>query len=135
MNILSLFSNTLSPIKDMYVSRQDRKILAETSKAKLLMAKQDGNQQIQLSQAEWESLALRGNEDSWKDEYVTITMTLWIWLIFVGSLVAAFTGKTEILDGTISALKVVKELNIDVGFLTEVVVLAAVGHKAIKKLL
>lgn len=105
-----------------------------SAEAKLQMAKLTGEQNITLTDAEWEAISVQSNNDSWKDELVTITFVLPIWSIMIGCIYVAFTGEKALLDGTIKGIEVLQKLGIDFGELTYIVVLAAVGIKATRKL-
>ncbi len=105
-----------------------------TAEAKLQLAKQAGEHNITLTDAEWEALSVQSNNESWKDELVTVTFVLPIWSIMIGCIYVAFTGETALLDGTIKGIEVLHTLGIDFGELTYIVVLAAVGIKATRSL-
>lgn len=99
----------------------------------------DGYQQRkareQEAKAAWESAAGRSMENGWKDEYVTVIITLPILQSFVGNLWYAFTGNSKILEAQRTFLADMGELmKTDYGELMLIVVLAAVGIKGIKSL-
>jgi len=114
--------------------KQDRKMAESTAQAKLVQSKQDNNAAIQFTDGEWEALSKKGENETWKDEYVTIIITLPIPLILLGAIVAAFTGDTKLLDGVNTGIANLAALGLDMGELMFVVVLAAVGIKGFKSL-
>ena len=128
------FTKIISSATSYFVKREDRKQMKVTAEAKLQMAKLTGEQNITLTDAEWEALSVQSNSESWKDELVTVTFVLPIWSIMIGCIYVAFTGETALLDGTIKGIEVLHTLGIDFGELTYIVVLAAVGIKATRSL-
>lgn len=114
--------------------RQDRKMAESSAQAKLVQSKQDNNAAIQFSDSEWEALSKRGENESWKDEYVTIIITLPIPLILIGAIAAAFTGDTKLLEGVNTGIANLAALGLNMGELMYIVVLAAVGIKGFKSL-
>lgn len=98
-----------------------------------------GYQERRLTEAKarqaWEQAAGRSMENGWKDEYVTVIITLPILQSFVGNLWFAFTGKSEILAAQDAFLAQMGQMmETPYGELMFVVVLAAVGIKGIKSL-
>ncbi len=132
--LTAFFTSLISPVTSYFVKREDRKQMKVSAEAKLQMAKLTGEQNITLTDAEWEAISVQSNNDSWKDELVTITFVLPIWSIMIGCIYVAFTGEKALLDGTIKGIEVLQKLGIDFGELTYIVVLAAVGIKATRKL-
>ena len=65
---------------------------------------------------------------TWKDEYVTVSIVSIINIIMVGGIASAF-GYPELIDGMVIALTKLAELGLDIGFLVTAVVLAAIGMK------
>nr|VFK12031.1 MAG: hypothetical protein BECKLPF1236B_GA0070989_10298 [Candidatus Kentron sp. LPFa] len=63
-------------------------------KAITLQKKTEMLQQRDASDAEWENTALRGAQDSWKDEYLTVIFTLPFILLLIGALFPS-TGITD----------------------------------------
>lgn len=119
----------IGPVTSFLGKRSDRKQAKETATAKLQMAKVTGKQDLQMTDAEWEAMSLATQNDSYKDEYLTVVITSPILLIIVGSVYGAWTGDPRIMDGTLAALAALKDLGIDMGELMYVVVLAGVGLK------
>lgn len=129
MSIMSVFSSLVSPVANAYKAHQERRANEEAAKAKLQLAKTDGEYKIQLTDAEWEALAVKGTESSWKDEYVTLVITSPLIGIFVGSLWFAVTGDETLLAGVNMGIANLTALGVDYGEVMAVVVYAAVGLK------
>lgn len=119
----------ISGISGYFERKQKAKTAAASAQAKLAMKKETGDQNITLTDAEWESISARGLQDSWKDEYVTIIITSPIVGVLGGSVWYAFTGNQNLLDGTLNGIRELKELGLDFDVLTTAVVFAAIGLK------
>lgn len=120
-----------------FSKKQEIKSAKQTAEAKLAQAKTDGNFHLQLSDREWEALAVKGTQDSWKDEYVTILITSPIALILLGAVLTAFgvDAGPKLLTGAKDGIKELTTLGMDYGFVLSAVVLAAIGLKVGKKFL
>lgn len=127
--LTSFFGSVAKPIAGAYKSRQDRKQALETGKAKLAMARQDSSYKLDLKVAEWEAVSKENEKDSWKDEYVTIIITSPFVLLFVASMVSGYTGDMRYIDSVNAGIESLKSLDINLGELLKIVVLAAVSIK------
>ncbi len=123
----------VKPVTDLVKNNQDHKAAHRAAVDKIRAATVEGAQNLELTDAEAEALRWENEQDGWKDEYVTIVITAPIALIIIGAVAAAF-GHPEVLTGATTALKELKNVDIDLGFLMEAVVLAAVGLKVWRKL-
>ena len=128
-SLRDIFGGLVKPLSDAYTKKQDRAIAKESAKAKIAMKKVDGEHEVVMTDAEWEALAKTTEDNTWKDEYVTVIITMWMPLIFLGAIVSTVTGDSSVMDGVNLGLQQIKETGIDMGDLTYVVVLAAVGLK------
>lgn len=114
----------------LFKGRQERKKIKVQAEAKLKL-----NQQ--LSDSEWEALGVQAGMDSWKDEYITVVVTLPIPLIFIGNIVAIFSPEAgqAVLKANTDALQQLGDLmETPYGTLILWVALAAVGIKGYKAL-
>ncbi len=105
----------------------------ERAVAKLKQSKQEGQQHIILTDAEGEAMLSNGLAGSWKDEYVTIVITFPIVLIMLGTLYFAFTQDDRMLQAGVESIKALESAGVDMGFLMEAVVLAAISLKIWRK--
>lgn len=128
---LTIISSLVSGVTGYFTKKQDNKAATKSATAKLAQTKEGGRQKLKLTDAEWESLAVRATQDSWKDEYVTLIITAPILMILIGSLSASlgFEHGPLVLAGALSGIVALKELGMDYGFLVNSVVLAAIGLK------
>lgn len=133
MSVLSAVTGVLSglaaPVAGVLNKRTERKAAREAAQAKAVMQKQAGQTEITLTDAEWESLSVQGQDQTWKDEYVTVLVTAPIALVIVGAVAMGF-GEPRILEGAkLGAQVLVEDLGLDYATLAIAVVLAAVGLK------
>ena len=120
--VMALFQ----PIADIINKRQERKLAAETAKAKLKQSQADSEYKVEFTDQEWEALAIQQTQNSWRDEYATVSVLSVFNIVVLGGLLAAF-GHPEVLTGIGIAMKALTDSGVDVGFLMEAVVLSAVG--------
>jgi hypothetical protein len=130
MDPISAISGAVKGVTDLFNKKTERKLANDAIKGKLAQAKINGDHEVTLKDAEWESLSVQGQGETWKDEYVTVLVTLPLVAILCGGVYFAFSGDSRLLDGTIEALARLKELGVDMGELMYIVVIAAVGLKA-----
>jgi hypothetical protein len=115
-----------APVADIINKRQDRKIAREAANAKLAQARNDDVQEINLNKDEWEHLQVEGMSNTWKDEYVTVSIVSVLNLIVFGGIASAF-GYPQILQGIGEAMVALSAAGVDMGFLMEAAVLAGLG--------
>lgn len=126
--LTDIVGGVVKPVTDVLQAKEKRKQAKEEGLNAINKARVDGENSLNLTDAQWEALTAQGNADSWKDEYVTVTMTAWIWLALVGAIASAY-GKPEILIGVKTFVEFCTANAVDLGFLTVTVVTAAVGLK------
>ena len=100
-----------------------------------LKNRSDRKAKEQQANAAWEAAMGRSMESGWKDEYVTVVITLPLWQIFIGNMYAALTGDTRIILASEKSLQDIGAMmGTPYGDIMMVVVLAAVGIKGLKAL-
>ena len=129
--IKAIFDTVASPISKAYQSKQKRKQSAESAKAKIQLAKQTSEFKLELNDDEWEALSKKNENETWKDEYVTIIITSPFVLLFVASIISGWTGDMRYLDAVNLGISNIKDLDVDLGKLMYLVVLAAVSIKGV----
>ena len=134
--IAGLAGPVVKGIAGYFTKKQDIKKAKVTASAKLALKKETGDQEITLSDAEWEAIGQKGMGETWKDEYVTIIITGPIVGVLVGAVWAAFTvseelpnGNDKLLTGTLKGIEQLNALGLNWDTLTMAVVFAAIGLK------
>jgi hypothetical protein len=123
----------ISPITDLLKQRGERKMAKETAAAKLSQAKVDNDYKLEFTDQEWEAISAAKLSETWRDEYVTLSVGSILNIIVVGGLLTAF-GHPEVLSGIVIAINALAAIGVDIGFLLEAVVLAALGLSVWRKL-
>jgi len=134
MWITSVLSTLVSPLVDGFKAVQSRKKAKESAKAKLKMAKQTGDYNLQMTDTEWEALGKNSEKDSWKDEWVTLVLTLPIPVIFFAAIASAYTGNSAFVDAVKSGVEAILTLMPNFHDVLEIVVYAAVSIKGVSSL-
>ena len=124
----SIASGLIKPVTDLLMKKQERKQAKQSAAAKLLQTKQDGVQSLEMTDAEWEEVSTSLQGDTWKDEYVTVSVMSLVNLIIVGGVASAF-GYPQVLEGTTIAIQALRDVGLDVGTMVLAVVFAAIGLK------
>jgi hypothetical protein len=132
MGIKDIISGLFKPVADIFSKREDRKAAQEAAAAKLKMASAEGQQTIELNKDEYEQIATQGLSGTWKDEYVTISVVSILNLIVVGGVSAAF-GYPQVLEGVGISIQALTTAGVDIGFILEATVMAAIGLSIWKK--
>lgn len=127
---LGLLAPVAQGVVSIFKGREERRNIKAQAEGALAQAKQEGRDRIELSRAEWESMAIQSTNNSFKDELVTIVMVSPIIGILAGAVWSAFTHDDRLLDGVIRGLEALAKHGVDMGDLMMIVVLAAVGIKA-----
>lgn len=129
--MLPIISGLVTAVGGYFSKREERKAAKASLESKVALARLDKDQKMQLTDAEWEAMSLRQGGDGWKDEYVTVIVTLPLLGLFLGGLFATL-GHPELMQGTVAGIRAIEEVGIDMGRMMETVVYAAVGIKLFK---
>lgn len=128
--VLGLF---IKPVTDVIAKREERKLAQKQIEGKLAQAKVEGQNQVTFNDQELERIATNQKQNSWTDEYATVSVLSVFNIIVVGGIAAAF-GEPRVLEGMGIAITALVNAGVDVGFLLEAVTLAAVGLTVWRKL-
>ena len=132
MSISSIFSGLIAPVTRLFENRQKRKAAKDAALAKLTQGQQDKSHALELSKDEWEALNVKGMGETWKDEYVTVSVVSILNLIVVGGLAAAF-GYPQVLTGVGLSLEALVSAGVDVGFIMTATIMAGLGLSVWKR--
>lgn len=92
-----------------------------------------GEQNVSMSIQQWQAMSLKGNEDSWKDELITVVFLSPIATIMFGSVYGAITGDMNIVNGMKEAIAVLNGIGGQFGDMMVAVVYAGIGIQATTK--
>lgn len=132
--VKGFFSAIISPITKAYETRQIRKQAQETAKAKLVQSRQDNNFQLQLNEQEWEALSKSNEGDTWKDEYLTIVVTLPYLNTFICNMASVLLGDPVYAKAANAANDSLRSLGIDIGGSFDIVLYAGLSIRGFKLL-
>ena len=130
--IKELIAGLFKPVTEIFKAREERKAAKEAANAKLAMARSQNQQQLELNKDEYEVVATNQLDKTWKDEYATVSVISILNLIVVGGVLAAF-GHPQLLEGIGIAVNALTTAGVDIGFLLEATVMAAIGLSVWKK--
>ena len=99
---------------------------------RIALAKQEGQDRIELSLAEWENLKAKNENGEWKDEFVTVIILTPFITSMLGALLAPF-GLTELAEASTNQFMAIKDMGIDYSLILVMVISAAIGIRAWKK--
>lgn len=116
------------PISEAVTANTRRKQAREQGLNEIKKAQVDGQNSLNLTDAQWEAVNADNQSGTWKDEYVTVVCTSPYVFIFLGAVVAAF-GNDQLLQGSMTGVAKLQSIGVDVGHLCQVVVYAAIGLK------
>ena len=125
-----LIGKVIDSVTGYQNKKKDKEIVKIKAQSKLAIAKQAGDKEIALTDAEWEAIAVSQNKETWKDEYITLVITWPILGLLLGSISMVFRDDPRLVDATILGITKLQEVGVDMGMLMMPVVLAAVGLKA-----
>lgn len=123
----SAISGIVSPIAGMIKKRDDNKTKVKLSQVERIKNAEDSAAELDKVFAE------NSGNGSWKDEYVTLIISLPIPVLFLSVIYSAFTGEPAAAEAAKAGVEALKELLPDYNDLLMMVCLAAIGIRAIKK--
>jgi hypothetical protein len=129
INPIAIIGSVIEGVSGYFGKKQEIKKVKAVAESKLALKKVSNDHEVTLSDAEWEAIGQKGLTDSWKDEYITIIITIPIPGIIVGAVWKAFTGNDALLNGVLDGVGALSELGLDWKTMTLAVVFAAIGLK------
>ena len=127
-----IVAGLISPVTEIVKKRQDRKIAQDSAVAKLQMKALDSSTQIEFNDQEWERISAAQKQNSWTDEYATVSILSILNIIVFGGIMAAF-GEPRVMMGIGMAVQALQASEVNIGLLMETVVFAAVGIHVLRK--
>lgn len=124
--LADLASGLVSPITNHFTKKNDNKTKIKLQQIERLKSSDD-------SLAEWESIQAEGANGSWKDEWITLIITLPIPVIFVSVILSVLLDDPLIAQAAKDGVTALKVLVPNYDELLYIVCLAAIGIKAFKR--
>ena len=132
--VKSAFSGIVAPIAQIFQKREDRKAAVARVQGKVSEAKIKGSATLRMSDREWEMVSKGQEAGTWKDEYVTIVISVPLLTMFAGAALMGWAGDGRLLEATRLMFREMETAPESYWSLLTVVFLAAVGVKAFKRL-
>lgn len=124
--LADIASGLVSPITNHFTTKSNNKTKVKQQQIQRLMNADD-------KEAEWEAIQAESGNNSWKDEWITLIITLPIPVIFVSVILSVLFENPLIAEAAKAGVTAIKELVPNYAELLYIVCLAAIGIKAIKK--
>jgi len=124
--LTDIVSGVISPVTNHFTKKNENK-----TKVKLQQIERLKNSDDALS--EWESIQAENGNNSWKDEWITLIITLPIPVIFISVMLSVFLDNPMMAEAAQAGASAIKELVPNYDELLYIVCLAAIGIKAFKR--
>jgi hypothetical protein len=125
--ISAAISGIVSPITGFFEKRNDNK-----TKLKLAQANRIANAEDKAAELD-KIFAENAGNGSWKDEYITLIISLPVPVLFLSVMYSAYTGNPAAAEAAKAGVTALKELLPEYNDLLFMVCLAAIGIRAIKR--
>jgi hypothetical protein len=122
-----------SVIGGVFEKREDRKKVKISLAGKLALQKDGNTAQSQFNDQEIDMLSKINEGESWKDEYLTVIITMPIPVLFISVFIGVLIGNPLLIDAAMKSIDAIKTLIPDYGTLIGVTVAAGLGIRAWKK--
>ena len=123
------------PIADYFTKREDRKTAEDAIKGKIALAKVNKDAKLELADHEIQVLRTKNADNSWKDEYVTVLVSMPIIVSALGSIVGVAFPEVGGRMGVAAAeiADIMTGETIDFAWLWGGVVSVSLGTKSLRK--
>ena len=105
------------------------KTTIDTINARAQASKESGDNKVTLTDAEWENVQAANQNNTWKDEYITVIVTAPYPLLLVGGIYFIFTGDERLMTGATAGLNAIQATGVNTGMMMTAAVFAALGLK------
>ena len=129
---LNPISAIVGAVGGYFSKREDRKMHKKTLDGKIAMKRNDNTTEVVFNDQEWEQLSKMNESSTWKDEWITVIMTLPIPILFFSVFVGVLIGNPLVIEAATDAIKSLKEFIPNYGYLLGLIIMAALGIKAVK---
>ena len=120
-------------IGSAFEKREERKINEKSLDAKLAIKRDDNTTEVTFNEQDWELLSKRNENNSWKDEYITLSMLFPVNVVFLSVFFGVILARPDLIDAAIKAVDAVKTLVPNYEYLLGLVITAGLSIKALKK--
>lgn len=126
-----MWGSVASSVIDLIGKREARRKAKITGRNKVAAIRANSEADVAMSRAEWENLAVRGLDDSWKDEFVLVLATGPLAVALLGALIdpvlAACGIPYSLLATAERMMSIYGSAGVDYAAVLGIAVLAALG--------
>ena len=122
-----------SAVGGFFGKREERKTMEKQIDGKIAMQKQGGETQVIFNEQEIDIIAKRNENNTWKDEYLTLVMTSPVLTTFFGVFLGILLNRPEIIDAVTASNKALLELVPNYQEYLGATIFAGLGLRAFKK--
>lgn len=132
--VKGLASGLVAPVANIFAKKVERKMVKDEINGKVALARQNHETTVVMEASKWEVLSKEAEANSWKDEYVTLSVFTIFNAVIVGSVLSAFgfDGGALLVKGALDGANTLDKMDGTVGTLIEVVAYAALSIKFYK---
>lgn len=130
---LNIIGGIVETVGGFFAKREERKSLEKQIDGKIAMQKENNETQVVFNEQEIDIIAKRNEGQTWKDEYITIIMTVPLITIFLATLFGILLGKPEYMEAASEAVNQVNLLVPNYQELLGLTIVAGLGLRAYKK--
>ena len=129
--ITGAIKGVVEPVVGLFTKKVERKAAKDQIDGTVRVAKLNNEAQVAIQTADWEILSKAQEKDTWKDEYITLSVFSVFNAIILGSVAASFgfTGGDTLVDGVLTGVQTLDSLDGNVGDLMWMVAAAALSIK------
>lgn len=125
-------SAVVGVIGSAFEARETRKTQQKSLDAKIAMKRDDNSTNIVFNEQDWELMSKRNENESWKDEWITLIISLPIPMLFLSVFLGVLFDVPLLITAVNDAIKALKDLIPNYEYLLGLVVTAALSIKALK---
>lgn len=122
----TIITGAVSPIAGYFTKKNENKTAIKAKNIDRIMNAED-------KAAEWEAIMAESGNNTWKDEYITIIVTIQLPCLFLAVVLSVLTGNPIYAESAKAGIAAIKELMPNYEDLMFAVCLAAIGIRAVKR--
>lgn len=120
-------------IGSAFEKREERKINEKSLDAKLAIKRDDNTTEVTFNEQDWELLSKRNENNSWKDEYITLSMLFPVNVVFLSVFFGVILARPDLISAATEAVNAIQTLVPNYEYLLGLVITAGLSIKALKK--
>lgn len=130
--ITGVIKGAVSPISDLLTKKQEVREARQAANAALVMAQQQGKQEVLVNDQHLEAVLAANQATSWRDEYVTVSLVGIINATVLGGILQGF-GYPEFLNGVLIGVETLSKI-VDLKWAMNAAVASSLGFSIWRKI-